>query len=170
MPEASDERFIRFSLSTEAVLKAITKYKNDCLARYGLRGMHLMTMVCLFRAGADGLTPGELARQCAVDKSFVSRTTGELKRLGYLSVDGGRYNARVTLSDRGAEVTAEIYRMLNDAVDGITADVSPDEIETFYAVLEQFGNNLNGMNRGKDGSAETEGICAEGAPDGGNRA
>ena len=57
MTEAYDDRFIRFSLATEAVLKAITKYKNDCLDRYGLRGMHLMTMVCLFRSGAEGLTP-----------------------------------------------------------------------------------------------------------------
>ena len=90
MTEAYDDRFIRFSHATESVLKAITRYKNDCLARYGLRGMHLMTMVCLSRSGADGLTPGELARLCGVDKAFVSRTTGELRRLGYLSVDGGR--------------------------------------------------------------------------------
>ena len=152
MTEAYDDRFIRFSHATESVLKAITRYKNDCLDRYGLRGMHLMTMVCLFRADG-GLTPGDLARLCAVDKAFVSRTTGELKRLGYLSVDGGRYNARVSLSERGREVTAEIYRMLNDAVKRITAGVSASDVETFYAVLERFGENLNVMNHGKGQSA-----------------
>ena len=73
MTEAYDDRFIRFSHATESVLKAITRYKNDCLARYGLRGMHLMTMVCLSRSGADGLTPGELARLCGVDKAFLLR-------------------------------------------------------------------------------------------------
>lgn len=168
MTEASDDRFIRFSLATEAVLKAITKYKNDCLAKYGLRGMHLMTMVCLFRSGAAGLTPGDLARFCAVDKAFVSRTTGELKRLGYLSVDGGRYNARVSLSERGAAVTAEIYRMLSDAVEKITAGTSEEEVETFYAVLGRFGKNLDGLNRGKNGSAESDG--SESAEDGGEEA
>ena len=88
-----------------------------------------------------------------MDKAFVSRTTGELKRLGYLSVDGGRYNARVSLSERGREVTAEIYRMLNDAVKRITAGVSASDVETFYAVLERFGENLNVMNHGKGQSA-----------------
>lgn len=145
MTEAYDDRFIRFSHATESVLKAITRYKNECLSRYGLRGMHLMTMVCLFRSGESGLTPGDLSRICAVDRAFVSRTTGDLIRLGYLTVDGGRYNARISLSERGAAVTAEIYRMLNDAVARITDGVSDDEVETFYAVLDRFGKNLNGM-------------------------
>lgn len=153
MTEACDDRFIRFSLATESVLKAITKYKNDCLDRYGLRGMHLMTMVCLFRSGAEGLTPGDLARLCAVDKAFVSRTTGELRRLGYLSVDGGRYNARVSLSERGRAVTGEIYRMLNEAVARITEGVSDGDVETFYGVLDRFGKNLDAMNHKTDPSA-----------------
>ena len=172
MTEACDDRFIRFSLATEAVLKAITKYKNDCLDRYGLRGMHLMTMVCLFRSGDGGLTSGDLSRLCAVDKAFVSRTTGELKRLGYLSVDGGRYNARVSLSERGREVTAEIYRMLNDAVARITDGVPAGDVETFYGVLARFGKNLEEMNRGNDGvDGNSRGGCREGgAPiDGGSK-
>ena len=148
MAEAYDDRFIRFSHATESVLKAITRYKNECLSRYGLCGMHLMTMICLFRSGEEGLTPGDLSRICAVDRAFVSRTTGELKRLGYLTVDGGRYNAKVSLSKRGAAVTAEIYRMLNDAVARITDGVSDGEVETFYAVLDRFGKNLGRLNRG----------------------
>ena len=166
MTEACDDRFIRFSHATESVLKAITRYKNDCLARYGLRGMHLMTMVCLFRSGGKGLTPGDLSRLCAVDKAFVSRTTGELRRLGYLSVDGGRYNARVSLSKRGAEVTAEIYRMLNDAVARITDGVSDGEVETFYAVLDRFGKNLNELNEGSLGPDGDPDEIPDGAEDG----
>ena len=154
MTEAYDDRFIRFSHATESVLKAITRYKNDCLGRYGLSGMHLMPMICLARSGADGLTPGDLVRLCAVDKALVSRTTGELKRLGYLSVDGGRYNARVSLSARGAEVAEDIYRMLKDAVAQITAGVSDGEVETFYAVLERFSGNLNAMNQKKIAAAD----------------
>lgn len=180
MTEAYDDRFIRFSHATESVLKAITRYKNECLSRYGLRGMHLMTMVCLFRSGDSGLTPGDLSRICAVDRAFVSRTTGDLIRLGYLTVDGGRYNARISLSERGAAVTAEIYRMLNDAVARITDGVSDEEVETFYAVLNRFGKNLNGMSGpspapdtpgkpdGNDGKNGYDGRDAE-TEDGGNR-
>ncbi len=167
MTEACDDRFIRFSLATEAVLKAITKYKNDCLDRYGLRGMHLMTMVCLFRSGAEGLTPGDLARRCGVDKAFVSRTTGELRRLGYLSVDGGRYNARVSLSERGRAVTGEIYRMLNDAVARITEGVSSVDVETFYGVLDRFGKNLEALNRGRGGKDDGTSPAGNTPEDGG---
>ncbi len=189
MTEACDERFIRFSLATESVLKAITKYKNDCLNRFGLRGMHLMTMVCLFRAASkksgaggsgaggsdadgsaadgssedsepDGLTPGELSRLCAVDKAFVSRTTGELKRMGFLEISGGRYNARVFLTEAGQRVTEEIYAMMNDAVARITDGVSPEEVEMFYSVLDRFGKNLTVMNRpAEEGSPEEDGAA-----------
>ena len=168
MPESYDDRFIRFSHATESVLKALTKYKNDCLSRFGLRGMHLMTLVCLFRAGGgvpggvpeDGLTPGELSRLCAVDKAFVSRTTGELKRLGYVGLSGGRYNARVFLTEEGRRVTEEIYSMMSDAVARITDGVSSEEVEIFYGVLDRFGENLSVMNRNSgrtaDGGAAAE--------------
>ena len=172
MTEACDDRFIRFSLATENVLKAITKYKNDCLARFGLRGMHLMTLVCLFRAAptppggdgapGDGLTPGELSRLCAVDKAFISRTTGELKRMGYIEVSGGRYNALVSLTDTGRRVTEEIYAMLGDAVTRITDGVSAAEVEIFYGVLDRFGKNLNVMNRPAGESVPDEDGAAPG--------
>ncbi len=179
MTEACDDRFIRFSLATESVLKAITKYKNDCLTRFGLRGMHLMTMVCLYRAASkkrggngsaadgcsedpapDGRTPGEISRLCAVDKAFVSRTTGELKRMGFLEISGGRYNARVFLTEAGQRVTEEIYAMMNDAVARITDGVSPAEVEMFYSVLDRFGKNLTVMNRpAEEGSPESDGTA-----------
>ena len=163
MTEASDDRFIRFSHATEAVLKAITKYKNECLARYGLRGMHLMTLICLSRA-PDGLTSGDISRLCAVDKAFVSRVTGELKTLGYLEAAEGRYNARVTLTGAGRTVTGEIYGMLNDAVERITAGVPAEDVETFYGVLERFGKNLDVMNH-KNGKKDAADSTAD-RPDG----
>jgi DNA-binding MarR family transcriptional regulator len=151
--EPFDERFIRFSHATESVLKAITRYKNDCLNRFGLRGMHLMTMISLYRDGIEtsggrGLTSSDLCRICAVDKAFVSRVTGELKRLGYLDSagNGGRYNARVSLTERGRTVTREIYALLNDAVSRITRDVPAEDVETFYGVLARFGENLAQLN------------------------
>ena len=167
MPESYDDRFIRFSHATESVLKALTKYKNECLSRFGLRSMHLMTLVCLFRAvdGAaeKGLTSGELSRLCAVDKAFVSRTTGELKRLGYVSLSGGRYNARVFLTEAGRRVTEEIYGMMSGAVARITEGVSPAEVEIFYSVLDRFGKNLGAMNQNpvRAGQTENENTVAE---------
>ena len=95
----------------------------------------------------DGLTPGELSRLCAVDKAFISRTTGELKRMGYIEISGGRYNALVSLTDAGRRVTEEIYAMLGDAVARITDGVSAAEVEIFYGVLDRFAQNLNRMNR-----------------------
>ncbi len=69
-------------------------------------------------------------------------------------------------------MTAEIYRMLNDAVARITDGVPAGDVETFYGVLARFGKNLEAMNRGEDGvDGLSRGGCREGgAPcDGGSR-
>ena len=147
MQTGNDERFIRFSAATESIQKALQKYKNECLEAYGLRSMHLMTMIRLYKRGGEGMTSVDLAKSCAVDKAFVSRVTGELRLLGYLeSADGGesagRRRNRLVLTQRGREVMQNVYRMLDRAVDRITEGVSGRELETFYGVLARFDDNL----------------------------
>ena len=74
-------RYFRFSSATEAVTKSIQKYKNEKLSRFGLKSMHLTFLCCLYKA-EDGMTSAELARECGVDKAFISRITHELEKLG----------------------------------------------------------------------------------------
>ena len=50
-----DDRFLRFSFAIDQIAKNLQKIKNEKLARFGLRSMHLM---CLFQLdkNPDGLT------------------------------------------------------------------------------------------------------------------
>ena len=143
MDPSYDGRFVRFSMATESIAKALQKYKNDCLAPFGLRSMHLMTLWCLWR-NDEGLTPGDLSRLCGVDKAFVSRVTGELTDLGYVGreADGQRKRQRVTLTERGREVMRKVDELLRFSVEKITEGVSREQLEVIYGVLERFGGNL----------------------------
>ena len=146
MDSSYDDRFVRFSMATDAIAKALQKYKNDCLAPFGLRSMHLMTLHCLWR-NPEGITPGDLARLCGVDKAFVSRVTGELTELGYVGreEDTRQRRRRLTLTERGRGVMERIDGILAYSIERITEGVSREQLEIFYGVLERFGGNLSAL-------------------------
>lgn len=139
--------FIRFSIATDTVMKKIQKYKNDQLSVFGLRSMHLMFLYCLSKA-KDGMTPGELAQSCSVDKAFISRISSELRTLGYVDYDpllndeSMRYKKRLTLTPKGKEIMVAVNEKVKESVDVISAGISPDDLEIFYKVLAAFDRNL----------------------------
>ena len=140
-----EDRFIRFSITMDTVLKKIQKYKNEQLTAYGLRSMHLMPMYCLFRE-PDGLTAVELAKKCSVDKAFISRITGDLRELGYIDFTEqnttAQYKKHLSLTDTGKKVMLGVNDLIGKAVELITQGIPEEEIRTFYRVLHSFDNNL----------------------------
>ena len=138
-----EDRFIRFSLTMDTVLKRIQRYKNDRLLDYGLKSMHLMPMYCLYRE-PDGLTAVELAKSCSVDKAFISRVTGELRELGYVEYSdaASQYKKHLHLTDSGKNVMNSVNSIIANAVDKIRFGLSDDELKIFYSVLAAFDNNL----------------------------
>lgn len=139
--------FIRFSTSTDKILKKIQKYKNDQLAVFGLRSMHLMFLYCLAHSD-DGMTPSELAKSCSVDKAFISRITAELRDLGYVEYDSEtgseitHYKKRLSLTQKGRDVMSAVNESVQNAVNKIADGISPHQLETFYHVLDVFDGNL----------------------------
>lgn len=140
-----EDRFIRFSITMDTVLKKIQKYKNERLMAYGLRSMHLMPMYCLFRV-EEGLTAVELAKKCSVDKAFISRITGDLKDLGYVGYTEqnttAQYKKHLALTEEGRKVMLRVNDLIGAAVEVITRGIPEGEIKTFYHVLNAFDNNL----------------------------
>lgn len=142
--------FIRFSVATDKILKKIQKYKNDQLAEFQLRSMHLMFLYCLAKSD-DGMTAGELAKSCSVDKAFISRISAELRDLGYVDYDpnnnddSSRYKKRLSLTDKGHKVMIAVNEKVRNAVEQISAGISPMQLETFYRVLDVMDNNLDSL-------------------------
>ncbi len=142
---AREDRFIRFSIAMDTILKKIQKYKNDHLSDFGLRSMHLMFMYCLFKE-QHGLTAGELSQMCSVDKAFISRITNDLRELGYVEYaspeKNAHYKKHLHLTENGKKVMNRVNEMIGDAVEKISSGISSEQLETFYTVLAVFDNNL----------------------------
>lgn len=152
--EKSYDRFVRFSIATDTILKNIQKYKNEKLEAFGLRSMHLMYLYCLDKE-SGGMTPVELAKKCSVDKAFISRVTTELRKLGYVNYDSdmqndekkdsAKYKKRLLLTDEGKRIMTSINEMVTDAVEKVTSGVTREQLDTFYFVLSKFDENIDGL-------------------------
>lgn len=152
--EKTQDRFVRFSIATDTILKNIQKYKNDKLKAFGLRSMHLMYLYCLDKE-SGGMTPVELSKKCSVDKAFISRVTTELRKLGYVEYDNdhepdnkkdpAKYKKRLLLTDKGKQIMTCINEMVEEAVGKITSDITREQLDTFYFVLSKFDDNLEGL-------------------------
>lgn len=146
MPEFKNinDRFMRFSMAMETISKSVQKYKNEEMASFGLKSMHLMFLYCLGQA-ENGLTATELSKNCGVDKAFISRMAADLRAVGYIDYAeqaDGHYKKRLQLTDRGREIITDINRRVSVAVDKVTAGISRERLETFYGVLEQMNTNI----------------------------
>lgn len=138
-----DDRFLRFSFAIDRIAKNLQRIKNEKMARFDLRSMHLM---CLFQLDKhpEGLTGAELSRLCQVDKAFVSRVTGELCQAEYISYsDGPRYKRKLILTETGKTTMHQIRSILEEAVNQITAGITEEQLLQFYSILEKLDTGLN---------------------------
>lgn len=138
------ERYVRFSMAVEHMAKTLQKYKNEKLAAFGLRSMHLMFMFQLNQS-EEGLTGTELASICSVDKAFISRVTGELMQLGYVEYRnkvGTRYKNKLILTERGTEVMGKVTRIIDESVVAVTHEITDEQFDTFYTVLKAVNQRL----------------------------
>lgn len=147
MNTTAEERFFRFSMAMEAITKKLQKYKNSQVSSYGLHSMHVMFLCSLYRSD-NGMTAGELAKSCGVDKAFISRTAGDLRRKGYVAFshcEGKLYKKHMVLTPEGIEVMEKISRVVEETVDKATAGISAEQFEVFYSVMEKLDGNLTSI-------------------------
>ena len=141
------DRFLRFSVAVETLQKAVNRYKNACVSRFGLHGMHV-TFLCTLSKCEGGMTATELSKSCSVDKAFISRTGTELREMGLVSYVSGEgqpvsgYKNKICLTDKGWEVMREISDMVMTGVGKATKDLAPEILEQFYEVIDSIDNNL----------------------------
>ena len=70
-------------LSLENISKCIEKIKCCKISEFGIRPAHFNCMMHI-ELSPEGLTPTELSKDCGVDKAFVSRTTSDLVKAGFI--------------------------------------------------------------------------------------
>ena len=141
------QRFETFVTNITSIYRSIQKLKSQEMASLGLKGTHVM---CLFqlRQHPEGLTSTQLAQLCEEDKAAISRALTELRERGLTAVEETpgqrRYRAPVTLTDAGREVTHQMDRKILGAVRQGAQGYTAEERDTFYRVLLQIAENLQG--------------------------
>jgi len=139
-----EQRFFTFCFAIENISKNIQRYKNKRVASLNLRSTHVICLCQLYKA-PQGMTVTELADQCHVNKSLISRVVTEIKNAGLIAnADGekGNYRKRLFLNDEGKK-TAELFlHWVEEAVILTNGKTTSEELAVFYKVLASIDQNL----------------------------
>lgn len=139
-----EQRFFTFCFAIENISKNIQRYKNQRVASLNLKSTHVICLCQLYRS-SEGMTVTELAEQCHVDKSLISRVVTEIRKAGLLvdaDEEQGNYRRRLMLNDEGKK-TAELFlRWGEEAVIMINGKATNEELAVFYKVLKSIDQNL----------------------------
>jgi DNA-binding MarR family transcriptional regulator len=89
---------------------------------------------------ADGLTPTEISKDCGVDKAFVSRTTADLIKGGFIQTnqkynDGRKYRNKYILTEKGKKVIMETRALLDKYFSDLGGRISEYDMKCFWRVM-----------------------------------
>lgn len=147
-------RFETFVLSIDSIHKCINKIKQDIISDASVKSVHTLWLYLLLNS-KEGLTSAELAAKSGIDRSLVSREIKSLLDEGYIvRKDGGAkrgYNIRYILTEKGETLAKNIAEAASMAQTIGGKDVSGEELEIFYKVLDKIRVNLEAA--AKEGGA-----------------
>ena len=147
------DRFESFVLLIDAIHKCINKIKTDIAPESAIKSVHTMWLYELLR-NPEGLTATEIANKTMIDRSLVSREISALMREGYVrsaSSEGKRnYNSVITLTEKGKALAEEIAVAALEIQNKVSFDVSGDELQIFYSVLERLYSNIERISNKKE--------------------
>ena len=148
------ERFSKFTLLIDGIYKSIHKIKLDTAPYLGIKSVHVFWVYSLLDH-PDGLTSTELAALSEIDRSLVSREVAKLCADGYITYIGGsgkrrNYNSRIVLTEKGVELAEYIRREALDVQEKADADITEEELEIFYSVLEKLYGNFQNITKERE--------------------
>lgn len=143
-----EERFETFTVLINRISRSIRKIKNQEMAVYQLRGIHVSCLYYLF--SSDGMTATDLCERCEEDKAAISRALEYLEHNGYLiceSKNSKRYKSRLHLTDKGLEVGRKITARVNGVLEEISSQLTKEERAAFYRSLSAVSDGLEEIAR-----------------------
>ena len=143
------ERFETFTVLINRISRNIRKIKNQEMAAYNLRSVHISCLYYLYCT--DGLTATELCERCEEDKATISRALDYLETNGYLfceSKTAKRYKCPIELTDKGYAAGKKIAEKIKVVLDAISTDLSEEERVAFYRSLSIISESLEAVSLG----------------------
>ena len=137
------ERFKTFTVLIAKISRNIKKIKNQEMAEYGLRSVHVTCLYYLY--SAESLTATELCELCEEDKATISRGLDFLEENGYVVCEtkiGQRYTSPLLLTEKGAEVAKKINDKIDFVLDEVCIDLDEAQRAEFYRSLAVISDSL----------------------------
>lgn len=141
-------RYETFTVLINRISRNIRKIKNQEMAEYNLRSVHISCLYCLY--SIEGLTATDLCERCEEDKATISRALDYLETNGYLGCEAKyakRYRSPLVLTEKGAEAGKKIADKIDKVLDEISVGLTEDERIAFYRSLTIISDSLEAVSQ-----------------------
>ena len=140
------ERFETFTVLINRISRNIRRIKNQEMAEYNLRSVHVSCLYYLYVN--NGSTATDLCERCEEDKATISRALDYLEKNEYLTCESKtakRYNCLLTLSEKGKNAGKKIAEKINGVLREVGAGLTDEERAAFYRSLSIISSNLESI-------------------------
>lgn len=142
------ERFETFTVLINRISRNIKKIKNQEMAEYNLRSVHVSCLYYLYMH--KGATATDLCERCEEDKATISRALDYLENDGFITRNPERtrrYNSPLILTDKGNEVGKKIADKVSRILDTISGGLTEEERVAFYRSLSIISQSLETVSK-----------------------
>lgn len=142
------ERFETFTVLINRISRNIRKIKNQEMAEYNLRSVHVSCLYYLYIH--EGATATDLCERCEEDKATISRGLDYLENNGFITRNPERtkrYNSPLILTDKGNEAGKKITDKINGVLDAISDGLTDEERAAFYRSLSIISESLEAVSK-----------------------
>ena len=141
-----EERFETFTVLIGRINRNIRKIKNQEMASYQLKSIHISCLYYLYSSGS--LTAAELCERCEEDKAAISRALDYLEKEGYLEAsdkNAKRYRHPLHLTEKGVQASSIIAAKIDAVLEEINSSLTEQERLAFYRSLTAISNRLDAI-------------------------
>ena len=140
------ERFETFTVLINRISRNIRRIKNQEMAEYNLRSVHVSCLYYLYIN--DGATATDLCERCEEDKATISRALDYLETNDYLTCESKttkRYNSLLVLTEKGKAAGKKIAEKINGVLNEVGVGLTDEERAAFYRSLSIISSNLESI-------------------------
>ena len=130
------ERFETFTVLINRISRNIRKIKNQEMAEYDLRSVHVSCLYFIYKA--ENITATELCEKCEEDKATISRALDYLEKNEFIACESKsakRYKSPLILTEKGTLVGKKISDKIDGVLEQISFGLTEQERNEFYRSL-----------------------------------
>lgn len=142
------DRFATFTVLINRISRNIRKIKNQEMAEYNLKSIHVSCLYYLYIE--DKMTATDLCERCEEDKATISRALDYLETKGYLTCESKstkRYKSPFILTEEGRDIGKKIADKINGVLDIISTSLTEKERVEFYRSLSIISESLETVSK-----------------------